>query len=312
MSSKSDDIIEVLEDMGVDVHKQTGDEINARCPVHHLYKGRESSRNSWYMNIDTGLWHCFTCGARGNLPYLVSQLTGDSQHVATVQRYLASKGIERLRTEEYEDDQLEPDADWALYVSFEQLPQAILDRRMITAEIAKRFGIKWNQLDRTSVLPVISPKGVLLGWQEKKSGLVLNKPSGMHKGSTLFGIERASAPTAILLESPFDVARFHTAYHGDEYSAVASFGADMSQLQITLLADRFDRLVLALDNDHEGLRETNRLIGRGSKKHTLHRQLPTFRKGVRFWNYDGVSSKDMGDMTDTEILDGLDRLKVTP
>jgi len=58
MTSKSDDIIEVLEDMGDDVHKQTGDEINARCPVHHLYKGRESSRHSWYMNIDTGLWHC--------------------------------------------------------------------------------------------------------------------------------------------------------------------------------------------------------------------------------------------------------------
>lgn len=310
---KSDDIIEVLEDIGVDVHKVTGDEVNARCPVHALYKGRESTRHSWYMNIDTGLWHCFTCGARGNLPYLVSQLTGDVQHVATIQRYLASKGIERLRTEEYMDDQLEPDADWALYVSFEQLPPAVLDRRSVTAEVAKRFGIKWNPEERVSILPVISPQGVLLGWQEKKSGHVKNVPSGMHKGSTLFGIERASAPTAILLESPFDVARFHSAYTGDEYSAVASFGADMSATQIDLLADRFDRLVLALDNDHEGIRETNRLIGRGSKKHTASRQLPTFRKGIRFWNYDGLKDvKDMGDMTDAEILDGLERLKVSP
>lgn len=309
---KSDDIIEVLEDMGVDVHKLTGDEVNARCPVHSQYKGRESTRNSWYMNVDTGLWHCFTCGARGNLPYLVAQLTGDAQHVDTVQRYLASKGIERLRTEDYADDQLEPDADWAMYVSFEQLPPAVILRRDITAEVGKRFGIKWNPVDRTSVLPVISPTGVLLGWQEKKRDYVKNVPPGMKKGSTLFGIERASAPTAIVLESPFDVARFHTAYSGDEYSAVASFGADMSAKQIDLLADKFDRIVLALDNDHEGIRETNRLVGRGSRKHTASRQLPTFRKGIRFWNYEGLDAKDMGDMSDSEIIDGLSRLKVNP
>lgn len=298
--------------MGVDVHKQSGDEINARCPVHHLMKGRDSTRHSWYMNADTGLWVCHTCGARGNLPYLVSQLTGDPQHVSTVQRYLASKGIERLRTDEYEDDQLEPDADWALYVSFEQLPIAILDRRNITAAVAKRFGIKWNHVDRTSVLPVISPKGVLLGWQEKKSGLVLNKPSGMHKGSTLFGIERASAPTGLILESPFDVARFHTAYIGTDISAVASFGVNMSQEQINLLHERFDKLIIAMDNDHEGIRETNRLMGRGSRKATANRQLQTFRNGVRFWNYDGLEAKDMGDMEDHEIIAGLDRLKISP
>ena len=37
--SRADDLTAVLEDLGVDVHKQSGDEINGACPVHELLRG---------------------------------------------------------------------------------------------------------------------------------------------------------------------------------------------------------------------------------------------------------------------------------
>lgn len=290
----SADLVEVLGELGVEVHRVQNDEINARCPVHHLTKGRESSRYSWYLNSDTGLWYCFSCGARGNLSMLVSQLTNDPSALWTIQSHLITSGLQRLTAEEQEIHEVRPQVDWGQYSRFQPLPDGMLRHRRLDEETSRRYGIKWDDERKATVIPIVSPLGELWGWQLKKTGWVRNHPEGVHKGDTLFGIERAFGETALLLESPLDVVRFHSVYGGSDISAVASFGANISAKQINLLSDRFDGVIVALDNDKAGYIETKRLT----------KSLPSFRKGTRYWKYcDSV--KDLGDMTDGQIIKGI-------
>lgn len=297
--AKSNDLVDVLEDVGVEVHKITGDEIQCRCPVHYKVKGRESHRYTFYLNIDTGLWHCFTCGARGNLYQLISEMTSDLGQLWKIQSHLISQGLRRLDPEEAKYDQdVRENLDWMTYAKFSPLPDTILKHRKLDPEIALRYGIRWDTKEKCTLTPIVSPLGELRGYQQKKEGWVNNYPSGVHKKDTLFGIERAYAPTAILLESPMDVARFHSVYEGMDYSAVAAFGANVSNEQLSLLYHRFDGLVLALDNDEVGFKETNRLV----------RLMPSFRSGHKFWNYAPDDPKDLGEMTDHQIIKGLGRI----
>jgi len=290
----SDDLVEVLSDLGVEVHRVQSDEINARCPVHHLTKGRESSRYSWYLNADSGLWYCFSCGARGNLSMLVSQLTDDPSALWSIQSHLITSGLQRLTAEEQEIHEVRPQVDWGQYSRFQPLPDKLLRHRRIEEEASRRYGIKWDDERKAIVIPIVSPLGELWGWQLKKTGWVRNHPEGVHKGDTLFGIERAFGSTALLLESPLDAVRFHSVYEGSDISAVASFGANVSAKQIKLLSDRFDGVIVALDNDSAGHHETKRLT----------RSLPSLRRGTKYWKYcDNV--KDLGDMTDSQIIKGI-------
>jgi len=289
------ELAEVLGNLGIEIKRTHQDEINGRCPVHHLSKGRESSRFSWYINSETGLWYCFSCGARGNLSMLVSQLTADPSALWDIQKHLITSGLHRITSDEQEARITYEPIDWSEYSKFDMLPDVLLVRRGLERSISNRFGVRWDVKNKAMVLPIVSPVGELWGWQLKKTGWVRNHPIGVHKGDTLFGIERAYAPTGILLESPLDVVRFHSVYEGSDYSAVASFGANVSDKQISVLASRFDRLIIAMDNDPAGKLETKR----------LRKALPSFRKGLRFWSYDGVSCKDLGDMSDYQIIRGL-------
>lgn len=292
-----DDLGEVLSGLGVEVKRIYNDEINGRCPVHVLYKGRESSRFSWYLNSDTGLWYCFSCGARGNLSMLVSQLTDDPSALWDIQSHLIHSGIRRLTAVEEEVKEQHAPVDWVRYAQFAPLPTTVLELRNLDEEIARRYGIRWDKRNKATVIPIVSILGELWGWQLKKHGWVRNQPEGVHKGDTLFGIERSHNPIGLILESPLDVVRFHSVYAGDEISAVASFGANISTRQVRIMADRFDGLIIALDNDKAGEFETVR----------LSKSLPSFRKGVKYWKYE-PRVKDIGDMNDAQIMIGLDRV----
>jgi len=298
--SHSDDLTEVLTGLGIEIKRIQSDEINGRCPVHHLTKGRESSRYSWYMNSETGLWYCFSCGARGNLSMLVSQLTTDPSALWQIQSHLIHSGLRRLTEVEQEVTVHREPVDWVHYAKFSPAPDGLLKLRKLDKEVATRYGIRWDSDNKATVIPIVSPLGELWGWQLKKHGWVRNQPEGVHKGMTLFGIERSHSPIGLLLESPLDVVRFHSVYSGDDISAVASFGANVSEHQANLLADRFDGLILAFDNDHAGALETSR----------LSRSLPSFRKRVKYWRYIDSDIKDLGDMSDFQIMNGLENVSV--
>ena len=296
MADRATDLVEVLEGLGVDIHKTHGDEINGRCPVHYKVKGRESTRNSWYLNVESGLWHCFTCGARGNLSMLVSELTDDLSALWNVQSILITKGLRRLTEEEAEyDEEVVEHIDWMVYAKFPQLPAAVAKLRNLDPEVAQRFGVRWDTDAKAATLPVVSPLGELRGWQYKKTGAVWSYPAGVKRHDTFFGIERAFSDTAVIVESPLDVVRFHSVYGGLDINCLGGFGASLSPGQLQLASRKFDKLILALDNDDAGRQQTRR----------IQKLLPSFRKGVWYWQYAPGDPKDIGEMTDGQIIRGI-------
>jgi DNA primase len=298
MTTGTTDLAEVLQELGVDVRRSNGREISGCCPVHEKRTGRADNSPSWSMNSESGLWICHSCGARGTLAGLVSELTGNPDSVAAVNQLLIETGINRLMSPakvEYE-----PDVDWLTYSRFERVPVKELLARNLDPDVALVHGIKWNTLKKAWVIPIVSPLGDLLGWQEKGYNWFNNYPAGIKKSRTLFGIERFQSRTAVLVESPLDVVRFASSFEGMQ--ALATFGAFVSKEQVDLLVNSADRVIIAMDHDKAGTESAQRLF----------KELPRFKGGIYWLHYKHTKAKDIGDMTDDEINEAVVNASVIP
>lgn len=278
---------DVLDALGVDVRRESGNELIGCCPVHEKKTGKPDRSPSWSMNASTGLWLCHSCGSRGNLPQLIAEITGSYESVSSIYHLLMNAGMEQLTKPKVQ--KIKSDVDWDAYMSFDKPPYEQLVKRNLKAVVADKHGVKWNYSKNAWIIPIISPSGDLLGWQEKSSYGVLNQPNGVKKSETLFGIDRFSSRTAILVESPLDVVRFASAYSGMQ--CLASFGVQVSNKQIDILEGLCDSLIVALDNDEAGITIGKKLVT----------ALPTFRNGVKWLYYKHTKSKDIGEMSDDEI-----------
>lgn len=289
---------DILSDLGVRIKKVGEKEIQGYCPVHHRTVGHVDNHPSWSMNAESGLWLCFSCGARGTLSMLVDELSGGSVDSFGVQRLLVEHGLNRLFTPPSSPQ--EKQLDTSDFFSFVRVSDARCFHRNLDPDLVFSHGVRWNPVNKAWAIPIFHISGVLQGWQEKKIGSVRNYPVGVEKGSTLFGIERFRSKTVVLVESPLDVIRFSGVFKTPQ--AVASFGAHVSNQQMRLLTSIADTVVIALDNDKAG-KEANKI---------LFKRLANPRKGIRWWNYGGTDAKDIGDMTDTEIEHGYLNSSVIP
>jgi Toprim-like/CHC2 zinc finger len=293
----STDIAAILETAGVDISRIGEREITGKCPVHIRTVGREDRSPSWSINASTGLWICFSCGARGTLSSLLHELIGD--RAISAQQFLINSGLDRLNnpvTKEHHEPIVDRDA----FFRFERVSDRRCVAKNLDPDLVHKFGVRWNPTNKSWAIPIISSMGQLQGWQEKKPGWVRNFPVGIKKGHTLFGIERFTGKTAVLVESPLDIIRFASVFSSPR--ALASFGAHVTFEQMNLLLHVADRVVIAMDNDEAGIES--------SKK--LYKIMSSPRKGLKWWNYGDSSAKDIGDMTDEEIEFGLSNATVVP
>ena len=290
-------LAQVLESVGVEI-KRVGDrEITGKCPVHIRTVGRPDNSPSWNMNAITGLWICFSCGARGSLSSLLYELTGDSDSLG-IQKMLVESSFEALKAPKSQQEEVYVDRD--AFFGFARVPEALCESRNLDPELTHKHGVRWNKDRRAWAIPIMSPTGKLEGWQEKRLGSVLNYPNGVKKSKTLFGVERFKSKVAVLVESPLDVVRF--AAVGVDAQALGTFGAYVSDEQLRLTLYVADKIVVAMDNDDAGIAS--------SKK--IYKAIGTPRAGLLWWNYSGSSCKDIGDMEDEEIKVGLDTATVLP
>lgn len=294
----STDIAQVLQTAGVEVSRIGDREITGRCPVHVRTVGREDRSPSWSINSVTGLWICFSCGARGTLSSLLRELSGDES--ISAQQFLVNAGMSRLTSGPSQQLDVPTVVDRDAFFSFERVADRRCQGRNLDPDTVHRFGVRWNPSHKSWAIPIISPLGQLQGWQEKKPGWVRNYPVGVKKGHTLFGIERVRSRTVVLVESPLDVVRFAGVF--DKPNAVASFGATVSDEQRRLLTHIADRVIVAMDNDEAGLVASK----------YLYKMLDTPRRGIRWWNYKEMDVKDIGDMSDEQIEQGLKMATVVP
>lgn len=294
MMTGTTDIADFLVSIGVDV-RRVGQEISARCPVHLSRTGKEDNSPSWSMNAETGLWLCYSCGAKGTLNSLVRELTGKDD--TEVSELVMTTNIDKLQMPEWER---KVDPDIQQYLRYTNVPKRWLRHRNITEEAAKFYGVRWNEHDNTWILPMVDIHGRLLGWQEKGVGFTYNHPTGVKKSETLFGIDRFTSDTAILVESPLDVVRFASSFDGMQ--CLGSFGAMVSKAQLRLLYSVADRVIIALDNDQAGIASAK----------SIFNDMPLLKGGVFWLKYSHTKAKDIGEMTDEEIEEAVTQASVIP
>lgn len=290
------DLADFLQNLGLEVTK-SGQEIKARCPVHVKRTGKEDNNPSFYINADSGLWLCYSCGARGNLAHLVAELTGGNADDPEIQMAIMNHTVTQLEMPKWEKV---PEIDNSMYLHYSDVPAKYLKARNIDAETARLYGIRWNSEKDSWIIPIIDLEKGLLGWQEKAKDFVRNHPKGIKMRHTLFGIERFNSKTAILVESPLDVVRFSSSFGGIQ--CLASFGASITPEQLTLLYGVADRIIVALDNDKAGITSAK----------AIFKNMPLTKGGVFWLKYSHTDAKDIGEMTDSEIEEAVEQASVIP
>ena len=275
-----------------------GSELLAPCPMHEKRTGREDAHPSWSINVDTGLFNCFSCGYRGSIITLIADLKGvsfDEAKTLTVRPDLQAS-IAKIPGAYTAYAKPQPISEAMLY-RFSNPPRWARSKRHLTQEACKGYGVRWDFLSDSWIIPIReSFDNSLMGWQEKSEvdRAFRNYPVGVKKSRTLFGYDIFTGGRMVVVESPLDAVRLLS---DGVTGAVATYGAIVAKQQIMLMSAA-DEVVFALDNpsiDNAGKKSSIQLLS--ETKGVL--------KSVRFFDYSGIEAKDPGDMTPDQIEKGI-------
>jgi DNA primase len=291
------DALSCMEELGLEIIRVNGDEAQAKCPAHFERTGKEDRHPSFSVNIEEGVFGCFSCGFRGPFVALVEYLLKCDRDAA-VGWVRARGGIERVKRALDESSGLKLLAiDTTLQINEASLalfidpPAEALAKRNISLASAQHYGVLWDAEHDRWITPIRDPDtGKLWGWQAKNERYFRNRPTEVTKSKTLFGLEQfVEGDIALLVESPLDVLRIHTA--GVD-GGLSSFGAGVSTDQIKLIQTVADVLISGLDNDKDGTTYSRWLKATYGHKMVL-----------KFLNYADFDEdiKDPGDMTNEQI-----------
>jgi hypothetical protein len=296
-----------------------GNEASAICPMHERRTGKSDHNPSWFINLASGQHICFSCGYKGNLVQLVCDVNefyvkswGDLVEydyaagkvwLSTTAQIPIEKLVEAIKNlPTYLSPAPRPlEMSEARLAVFVDPPEEALASRGITAEAAKAYSLLWDAEKKMWIFPLREAQhATLLGWQEKGTveRTFKNRPAGLQKSKTMFGIENQNADLAIVVESPLDCVRVLSA---GQSGAVAICGATVSEEQVKLLRYS-DRIVIALDNpavDAAGKKGCDEFRKFGRK----------YGLNLFYFNYGDSLKKDVGDLTDEEIRWGIDHAK---
>jgi DNA primase len=301
------DVERVLLNLDLTLFAQRGAEVNGLCPMHKQRTGKDDHRPSWWINIETGAHICFSCGYKGNVYTLVSDVRGISN--AEAQSFINEKTevpldslLKRLHElPQYVYAETSIPMSEARLAVYTDPPEAELKRRFITVESAKTHGVLWDHKKQAWILPIRDADDYkLLGWQEKgaRGRFFKNQPPGVKKSKTVFGVEVMATDILVVVESPLDVARLDTAgVHG----AISTYGAIISEDQAKIMR-RADKVIAAFDNptmDPAGLKAAEQMRGYARK----------YGIELSYFNYSGIDVKDPGDMTIVQIHRGIETAK---
>ena len=298
-------VVDVLDELGIEIVREIGNEINALCPGHKMKKGREDSNPSWYINHDTGAHICFSCGFKGTLTYLVAFMKEMTTESGFFDFDAAKQWLDRYVGFSLETALADINTDMRLVIKkttylkesslalFIPLPEKVLKARNISAESAQFYGVRWDQERQVIVCPLRdSSTSGLIGWQEKtfpKKGFKWY-PTGVTLTRHLFGADRYTGGTVVLVESPLDCLRLFTV---GVHTGVATCGSVVTAGHLETLRQA-DSVIVAMDNDSAGKKASLQVL----------QQSIALRFDVSFFNYT-TDHKDVGEMDADTIHTGI-------
>lgn len=300
-----EDMERVLTRLDIEPINIRGSEILALCPGHKEITGKEDRNPSWWINAETGAHICFSCGFKGNLWSLIATVQGLKDANGFLD-YADAKdwlylSFDNLSLDSHDDEQEEESIfkevtgiTESRLALFTLPPDYALAARGFTAEAADKHQLLWDREHSNWITVIRDPYlNKLLGWQEKgfSRRYFRNYPQGVEKSTTLFGLNQYRGGRMIVVESPLDVVRLESV---GVSGGVATYGSMVSKTQIELIKEA-DEIVFAFDNDESGINASKRML----------------EQPIEAWyfNYSHTDMKDVGAMSRSEILTGLDTAK---
>jgi DNA primase len=275
----------VLEDYGVmDKVRGSGRErYRGRCPIH-----RGEGRDAFHAHLGKNVFHCFACGAGGNVVDLVAELEQCSVREAALRlqrRYMTGDSTAAPRQSGPREGQLVTEKRKGNPVLAFSLPGLVPEHPYVSArglspETASRFAIGFHAgpgiMTGRLAIPIHDEHGRLVAYCGRSIAAEPPRyrfPAGFHKSALLFNYHRAadgSDRRVVVVEGFFDCMRV---YQAGFAGVVALMGAALSQQQADLLTGRFTEIILMLDGDpagQAGARDaTARLAARSSVRQLI-------------------------------------------
>ncbi len=254
----------VLADYGVleKLRRSGREQYRGRCPIH-----RGEGRDAFHAHLGRNLFHCFACGAGGNVLDLVAELEQCSAREAALRlqrRYVAGGLAPAPRPSESGEGKLVTEKREGNPVLPFSLPGLVAEHpyvsgRGLSRETASRFEIGYHagpgMMTGRLAIPIQDEHGRLVAYCGRSIAAEPPRykfPAGFRKSAVLFNYHRAAAGShrrVVVVEGFFDCMRVHQAGFA---SVLALMGAALSQPQADLLAGRFAEIVLMLDGDSAG------------------------------------------------------------
>jgi DNA primase len=274
----------VLEDYGVleKLRRSGREQYRGRCPIH-----RGEGRDAFHAHLGKNVFHCFACGAGGNVLDLVAELEQCSAREAALRlqrRYVAGgwaapqqsqPGEGKLVTEKRKGNPVLP---FSLPGLLAEHPY--VSGRGLSPETASRFEIGYHAgagiMAGRLAIPIHDEHGRLVAYCGRSVDTEPPRykfPAGFRKSAVLFNYHRAAAGDdrrVVVVEGFFDCMRVHQAGFT---SVVALMGSALSPQQGEFLAGRFAEIVLMLDGDPAGQAGARDAVARLARRRSVHQVL---------------------------------------
>jgi len=157
--------------------------------------------------------------------------------------------------------------------------------RLITEESVKKFSLGFSEKQDMVTIPVHSPDGMEVGFVGRSiEGKDFKNTPGLPKSKVLFNLHRVkTAGKVYVVESSFDAIRLDQC----GFPAVATLGANVSNIQTDLLKKYFNNIIVIADNDEAGGNMKTKIVER------LGARVTVIKLDKQY--------KDIGDMSDEDI-----------
>lgn len=284
---------EVLEELGIDIAYNLGNEIMCHCPDWLGNHKNGDAVPSFGFNTEKLTYNCFVCGG-GPLDNLVQQMLSFTPREAEAW-LISMANLEPADTDKFKEEiekiinpfqDLDPDPNYPLdsLFPFRKIHPYLIERGISRGTIIK-YQVGYDEAHYGITIPHFF-MGQLKGWQTRhlvsqeigdknvywcplcepyhKEGKIpkyKNTPN-LPKSTTLYGYDQAVAycrqeeiRTVIIVESPMTALYLHSNGYKNVMATFGSFNYEQGQLLWP-----FDRVYFWPDNDHAGRENASRAI----------------------------------------------------
>ena len=278
----------VLTGTGVTIESEIDSDYIVFCPYHNNNRTPAGEVDKF-----NGTFFCFSCHHVANLVEFVMHMSNRTYFEAV--RYIKGKETEQ---------DLERDINQKLiskpeFVPYDELILKRLNNNLFGSDRAKnyfeyrkltpaswsKFSLGYSEKQDMVTVPVHSPDGIPVGFVGRSiEGKEFKNTPGLPKAKTLFNLHRVKAADRVyVVESSFDAIRLDQV----GLPAVATLGANVSNIQIELLQKYFNNIFVVADNDEAGGNMQSKIVEK------LGSRVSVIKLDKQY--------KDIGDMDDKSI-----------